>query len=101
MYIVHSTFHVPVDKVEEVITIYRTRSKLVDQYDGFKYFQLLQNEVKKGELTVQIAWKSKEDYVNWVTSDAYKKVHELEKNYPDQELASIKPIVQRFEVVAE
>ncbi|WP_273124020.1 antibiotic biosynthesis monooxygenase family protein [Metabacillus sp. HB246100] len=101
MYIVHSTFLVPVEKVEEVISIYTTRSKMVDQYDGFLGFQLLQNEVKKGELTVQIKWNTKQDYVNWVTSDAYKKVHELEKNYPDQELASIKPIVQRYEVVAE
>lgn len=101
MYIVHSTFHVPSEKVEEVIGIYRTRSKLVDQYDGFISFQLLQNEVKSGELTVQIVWETKQHYVNWVTSDAYKKVHELEKNYPDQELAAIKPIVQRFEVVAQ
>lgn len=101
MYIVHSTFHVPIEKVEEVITIYKTRSKLVDQYKGYKSFHLLQNEVKKGELTVQIIWDTKKDYLNWVTSDAYKKVHELEKNYPDQELAAIKPIVQRFEVVAE
>lgn len=56
MYIVHSTFHVPLEKVEEVITIYQTRSKLVDQYEGFQSFHLLQNEVKKGELTVQIIW---------------------------------------------
>ncbi|TXC91285.1 antibiotic biosynthesis monooxygenase [Metabacillus litoralis] len=101
MYIVHSTFHVPLEKVEEVITIYQTRSKLVDQYEGFQSFHLLQNEVKKGELTVQIIWNTKKDYLNWVTSDAYKKVHELEQNYPDQELAAIKPIVQRFEVVAK
>ncbi|PGT88875.1 antibiotic biosynthesis monooxygenase [Bacillus sp. AFS040349] len=101
MYIVHSTFNVPIEKVEEVIGIYQTRSKLVDTYEGFQSFQLLQNEVKPNELTVQINWKTKQDYLNWVTSDAYKKVHELEKNYPDQELASIKPIVQRFEVVAE
>ncbi|MCM3440125.1 antibiotic biosynthesis monooxygenase [Metabacillus halosaccharovorans] len=101
MYIVHSTFHVPPEKAEEVIQIYQTRSKLVDEYDGFTSFQLLQNEVKPGELTVQIIWETKQDYVNWVTSDAYKKVHELEKNYPDQELAAIKPIVQRFNVVAE
>ncbi len=44
MYIVHSTFHVPQEKTEEVISIYRTRSKLVDEYEGFKSFQLLQNE---------------------------------------------------------
>ncbi|KKK37156.1 antibiotic biosynthesis monooxygenase [Mesobacillus campisalis] len=101
MYIVHSTVAVPDDKAEEVIAIYQNRSKLVDTYKGFLSFQLLQNEQVPSELTVQICWETKEDYLNYITSDAYKKVHELEKNYPDQELASIKPKVQRYRRVAE
>ncbi|TLS34952.1 antibiotic biosynthesis monooxygenase family protein [Pseudalkalibacillus caeni] len=101
MYIVNSIVNVPVEKAEEVIGIYQKRSKLVDDYKGFISFQLLQNEQKPEELTVHMQWESKQDYLNWVTSDAYKRVHDLEKNYPDQELASVKPKVQRFKVVAE
>lgn len=100
MYIVHSTVNVPDGKVDEVIAIYQKRSRLVDEYEGFISFQLLQNEQTPSELTVQICWETKEHYLMYITSDAYKKVHELEKNYPDQELAAIKPKVQRFKVVA-
>lgn len=101
MYIVHSTVLIPEGKSDEVISIYQNRSRLVDEYEGFISFQLLQNEQMPSELTVQICWDTKENYINYITSDAYKKVHELEKNYPDQELASIRPKVQRYMVVAE
>lgn len=100
MYVVHSTFLVPEEKSEEVIGIYQKRSKMVDQYEGFKSFQLLQNEKKAGELTVEIVWETKDHYLAWATSDAFKKVHDHEKNYPDQELASIVPKVRKFNVVA-
>ncbi|NNV06566.1 antibiotic biosynthesis monooxygenase [Geobacillus sp. C56-T2] len=100
MYIVHSTFSVPVEKVDEVIAIYQNRSRLVDKADGFRAFRLLQNEKRPGELTVHIEWESKEAFLAWVTSDEFKRIHELEKNYPDQELASIVPTITRYKVVA-
>ncbi|MFT9596949.1 antibiotic biosynthesis monooxygenase family protein [Mesobacillus sp.] len=80
MYIVHSTVNIPEGKVDEVIGIYQKRSRLVDEFEGFISFHLLQNEQKSSELTVQICWDSKENYLKYITSDAYKKVHELEKN---------------------
>lgn len=79
MYIVHSTFKVPEEKAQEVISIYENRSKLVDQAKGFKRFLLLQNNTKKGELTVQLEWDSREEYLNWVRSEEFKQIHELEK----------------------
>ena len=100
MYIVHSTFIVPEGKSEEVIEIYRNRSQLVDQWPGFISFQLLQNDRKPGEITVQITWHSKQDYMNWVTSEHFKEIHELEKRYPDQELANIRPSIKKYQVVA-
>lgn len=50
MYIVHSTFYVPEQKAEEVINIYRNRSRLVDDAVGFLDFLLLQNEKSRGKL---------------------------------------------------
>lgn len=101
MYVVHSTFDVPEDKADEVIAIYQQRSRLVDQAPGFLNFNLLQNERKSGELTVQIIWKTKQSYLDWVTGEDYKRIHELEKKYPDQELAGIVPKVHKFQVVAK
>ncbi|WP_027964849.1 antibiotic biosynthesis monooxygenase family protein [Halalkalibacillus halophilus] len=100
MYIVDSTVIVPEGKEQEVIDIYRNRSKSVDTQTGFIKFQLLQNDKKPYELTVHTIWETKEDYLNWARSDNFKKIHELEKNYPDQELASIVPKVKKYKVVA-
>lgn len=101
MYIVNSVITVPETKVEEVIGIYQSRSRRVDDFEGFQSFRLLQSESKPEELTVQMKWDTKEHFLNWMKSDAYKEIHELEKKYPDAELAAVKPKVYRYKVVAE
>lgn len=100
MYIVHSTFSVPPAKADEVISIYKNRSRLVDMADGFIKFMLLQNDKKPGELTVHMEWETSEHYLAWVTSEQFKQIHELEKKYPDQELASIIPTISKYKVAA-
>lgn len=100
MYVVHSMVQVPKGKEDEVIAIYQNRSRLVDTFEGFQAFHLWQNEKKPQELTVHMEWVDKAAYMKWVTSDAFKKVHDLEKNYPDQELAAIVPKVTKYSVVA-
>ncbi|MDP4162780.1 MAG: antibiotic biosynthesis monooxygenase [Bacillota bacterium] len=100
MYTVFSTFDVPNDKAEEVIQIYKNRSRAVDQAEGFIDFFLLQNDKRAGELTVQLLFSTKEDYLRWVRSEDFKKIHELEKKYPDKELAAIVPTVKQYKVVA-
>ena len=100
MYTVFSTFDVPVEKSEEVIDIYRNRSRSVDRAEGFVEFFLLQNDKRPGELTVQLIFRTKADYMHWVRSAEFKRIHELEKKYPDQELAGIIPTVTQYKVVA-
>ena len=100
MYTVFSTFDVPVEKSEEVIDIYRNRSRSVDRAEGFVEFFLLQNDKRPGELTVQLIFRTKADYMQWVRSAEFKRIHELEKKYPDQELAGIIPTVTQYKVVA-
>lgn len=100
MYTVFSTFDVPDEKAEEVISIYQNRSKMVDEAKGFVDFLLLQNDKRAGELTVQLLFERKEDYMNWVKSEDFKKIHDLEKKYPDQELAAVIPKVKQYKVVA-
>ncbi|MFC7365994.1 MULTISPECIES: antibiotic biosynthesis monooxygenase family protein [Bhargavaea] len=101
MYTVFSTFDVPPEKSEEVIRIYQNRSRLVDQANGFVNFLLLQNDRRPGELTVQLIFDTKENYLDWARSEDFRRIHELEKKYPDQELASIIPKVSKFKVVAK
>ncbi|MBD7965994.1 antibiotic biosynthesis monooxygenase family protein [Fictibacillus norfolkensis] len=101
MYTVFSTFDVPNEKADEVINIYKNRSRSVDNADGFVDFLLLQNDKRAGELTVQLIFTSKDAYLNWVRSDEFKKIHDLEKKYPDQELAAVIPTVKQYKVVAK
>ncbi|MEK5137714.1 antibiotic biosynthesis monooxygenase family protein [Priestia sp. FSL W8-0001] len=100
MYTVFSTFDVPDEKAEEVINIYQKRSRKVDQAPGFVDFQLLQNDKRAGELTVQLAFETKESYLKWMRSKEFKEIHELEKRYPDQELAAVIPSIRQYKVVA-
>lgn len=100
MYVVTSTFIVPPEKAQEVIEIYQKRSRKVDQEPGFLRFQLLQNAKKSGEISVYMEWESKASYLTWVRGQQFKDIHELEKNYPDQELAGIIPTIHQYEVVA-
>ncbi|MBX9975791.1 antibiotic biosynthesis monooxygenase [Cytobacillus firmus] len=101
MYTVFSTFDVPDEKSEEVIRIYKNRSRSVDQAVGFIDFLLLQNDKRAGELTVQLIFDTKENYINWVRSEDFKRIHDLEKKYPDQELAAVVPKVSQYKVVAK
>ena len=101
MYIVTSTVLVSPEKTDEVIGIYRKRSRRVDANEGFLSFKLIQNTKKKNELTVHMEWESKAAYLTWARSQEFKEIHDMEKNYPDQELAGIVPIVRQYEVVAE
>lgn len=100
MYIVDSLVTVPEHKVNDLIKIYQNRSRSVDQAEGFISFQLLQNDRRPGELTVHMEWKDKDSYLKWARSDDFKRIHELEKNYPDQELVGYVPKVSRYKVVA-
>ena len=100
MYVVTSTFKVPPEKAQEVIEIYQKRSRKVDEEPGFIRFQLLQNAKKTGEISVYMEWESKASYLTWVRGQQFKDIHELEKNYPDQELAGIIPTIRQYEVVA-
>lgn len=79
MYTVFSTFDVPDEKSDEVINIYKNRSRSVDNAPGFIDFLLLQNDKRSGELTVQLIFETKEDYLNWVRSKDFKRIHDLEK----------------------
>ncbi|MGG0891578.1 antibiotic biosynthesis monooxygenase family protein [Cytobacillus horneckiae] len=100
MYTVFSTFDVNEEKAEEVIGIYQNRSHLVDSAEGFVDFFLLQNDKRPGELTVQLIFNNKKDYLQWVRGEDFKRIHELEKKYPDQELAAVIPKVSQYKVVA-
>lgn len=84
-----------------MIEIYKNRSRLVDQADGFVDFMLLQNDKRKGELTVQLIFETKEDYLRWVRSKDFKRIHDLEKKYPDKELAAVIPKVSQYKVVVK
>ncbi|ACV57719.1 antibiotic biosynthesis monooxygenase family protein [Alicyclobacillus acidocaldarius] len=100
MYVVHSTIQVPMEWIDDVIALYRQRSRLVDHWPGFVSFALLQNEHRTGELTIQLVWQSKAHYLAWVQSDDFRRVHEREEALVAQGFPHPRPLVRKYEVVA-
>jgi heme-degrading monooxygenase HmoA len=45
-------------------------------------------------------WETKDHFMTWIQSEDYKRIHDLEKKYPDQQLASIIPSIDKYKVVA-
>ncbi|WP_062309336.1 antibiotic biosynthesis monooxygenase family protein [Alicyclobacillus sendaiensis] len=100
MYVVYSTIVVPDEWMEDVIALYRDRSRLVDQWPGFVSFALLRNEHRRNELTVQLTWMSKADYLNWARSEDFRRVHARERELIAAGFPAVKPLVRKYEVVA-
>jgi heme-degrading monooxygenase HmoA len=75
VYIVQSIIQVPGYKTEDLIGIYRNRSRLVDEQPGFVSFQLLQSETAPEEFVVQTTWQTKSDYIAWVKGTDFQRIH--------------------------
>jgi len=60
----------------------------------------LRNEHRRNELTVQLTWMSKADYLNWARSEDFRRVHARERELIAAGFPAVKPLVRKYEVVA-
>ena len=78
MYIAMNRFKIKPEFAEDFKEVWRTRNSYLDAVSGFKEFHLLQGETTE-EFTLfasHALWESKEDFLAWTESDAFKKAHE-------------------------
>ena len=71
-------FKIVLGKENDFENVWKNRETHLDKVPGFKKFNLIKGE-KKENYTLYAShsvWNSKEDYVNWTKSEAFRKAHQ-------------------------
>ena len=92
-------FKIVKGKEIEFEKVWRERDTHLDGVTGFKEFHLIKGE-KNDEFSLYAShsiWKSKEDFINWTKSEAFRLVHKNAGRHKDLYLGA--PHFEGFEVV--
>ena len=92
-------FKIVKGKEVEFEKVWRERDTHLDGVTGFKEFHLIKGE-KNDEFSLYAShsiWKSKEDFINWTKSEAFRLVHKNAGRHKDLYLGA--PHFEGFEVV--
>lgn len=100
MITVANRIYVSAEYSEDFERVFRERARLVDEMPGFVSNQVLR-PVNEGEpYVVFTIWNSRQDFLNWVRSDAFTKGHAQSDSLPKE--AFFKPnILEMHEVVQD
>ena len=78
MYIAMNRFKIVLGKENDFENVWKNRESHLDKVPGFKKFNLIKGE-KKENYTLYAShsvWNSKEDFINWTKSEAFRKAHQ-------------------------
>ncbi|WLR51287.1 antibiotic biosynthesis monooxygenase family protein [Bacillus tianshenii] len=75
MYVVMNELHLPKEAKEPMKKRFGASADNMKEVPGCIEFMFLDNEKEDGKLIVFTKWESKEDYENWVNSEAFRKAH--------------------------
>ena len=99
MFIAMNRFKIVIGKEEQFEKVWRERDTHLDGVDGFKEFHLVTGE-KNNEFSLYAShsvWNSKEDFINWTKSDAFRLAHKNAGQHKDLYLGA--PNFEGFEAV--
>ena len=99
MFIAMNRFKIVLGKEAEFENVWRERDTHLDGVDGFKEFHLVKGE-KNNEFSLYAShsvWNSKEDFINWTKSDAFRLAHKNAGQHKDLYLGA--PNFEGFEAV--
>tara|TARA_B100000700_G_scaffold300861_1_gene369506 strand:- start:163 stop:465 length:303 start_codon:yes stop_codon:yes gene_type:complete len=99
MFIAMNRFKIVKGKEIEFEKVWRERDTHLDGVTGFKEFHLVKGE-KNDEFSLYAShsiWKSKEDFINWTKSEAFRLAHKNAGRHKDLYLEA--PHFEGFEVV--
>ena len=77
MYIAMNRFRIVRGHEETFVTYWKNRESYLDEVPGFTQFHLLQGPQTEQETLFisHTVWASKEDFLNWTQSEAFRKAH--------------------------
>ena len=90
MYIAMNHFHIAADRHDEFERVWRDRDSYLDEVPGFVQFNLVRgkdDEDGTHRYASHVIWHSRETFVDWTHSEAFRKAH-AEKRTPEGLLLS-------------
>jgi heme-degrading monooxygenase HmoA len=97
MFVAMNQFQVNPERAAEFEEGWRTRESYLDGFQGFIGFALLKGD-EPGDYVSHSMWDSREAFMAWATSDAFRKAHAM--RMPDGILAG-HPRARFYEAVLE
>ena len=92
-------FKIAHGKEEQFEKVWRERDTHLNNVEGFKEFHLVKGE-KNNEFSLYAShsvWNSKQDFINWTTSEAFRLAHKNAGQHKDLYLEA--PNFEGFEVI--
>ena len=99
MFIAMNRFKIVLGKEQEFEKVWRERDTHLNNVEGFKEFHLIKGETNS-EFSLYAShsvWSSKQDFINWTKSDAFRLAHKNAGQHKDLYLGA--PNFEGFEVV--
>tara|TARA_Y100001936_G_scaffold250581_1_gene303706 strand:- start:1260 stop:1562 length:303 start_codon:yes stop_codon:yes gene_type:complete len=99
MFIAMNRFKIVPGKEEEFEKVWRERDTHLKDVEGFEKFNLVKGD-KTSEFSLYAShsiWKSKDDFINWTKSEAFRLAHKNAGQHKDLYLGA--PKFEGFEVV--
>jgi heme-degrading monooxygenase HmoA len=99
VYVSLSRLRVPADRADELVSAFRRRARLVDEFEGFVDLQVWQSDRDAGELVMVSRWTDRECFKRYMKS----REHEISHGRVDPDLdAAIKlERLEHMHVVAD
>ena len=99
MYIAMNRFKIVLGKEKEFEDVWKNRDTHLDGVKGFKNFNLIKGDTNDNYslYSSHSTWDSKEDFINWTKSDAFRLAHKNAAQHRDLYLGP--PVFEGFEVV--
>ena len=82
MYIAMNRFKIVLGKEKEFEDVWKNRDTHLDGVKGFKNFNLIKGDTNDNYslYSSHSTWDSKEDFINWTKSDAFRLAHKKPPN---------------------
>ena|SRR5690349_21177793 len=102
MYVSVSRLRVPEDRAGALVTAFRDRSGLVDDWDGFVDLQVWQSDRDRGELLMVSRWRDRAAFTAYMRSDDHRFSHgRIDPELKDAIALERLEHLHTYEVVAE
>ena len=99
MFVAMNRFKIVKGKENDFVNVWKNRDSFLENVPGFKNFNLVKGEEKEDHtlFASHSIWNSKEDFINWTKSDAFRLAHKNAAQH--RELYLGPPDFEGFEVV--